>query len=401
METTNIDNSKPERKAIIYISVLQALLKGFSVFYFLLLPILYADKVITAEQLGYIGALLIVGILVGALAVTYKLHVHHKTRLLQASLALLFGATLFLFWAHNIFLLATAYILIGLATGLGMSTINALAAQFTTKGKRYKVLANMAMLMDVSRIIYPLVAGAIYIVAGFFGLIIFALVAVVCFGVFIFFFTSVHRINDDTTLNNMSNETTAQPIRHNKPFSFVMALEFLDSFASSQLFVFLPALLIFKNFTIEHALVMQSVVFAGYLSGRWLVGFLARRLNGFVAVGIAESGMVVTIILLLIIPPSILLYGLCFVLGVFTRGTSPVIKAMAFDRLEPSQMRRGSAIHVISGDSGGAIGQFSFGILLAWLGVTAPFIAAAICATAVALACFLYRESVPKGTAAV
>ena len=355
METTNIDNSKPERKAIIYISVLQALLKGFSVFYFLLLPILYADKVITAEQLGYIGALLIVGILVGALAVTYKLHVHHKTRLLQASLALLFGATLFLFWAHNIFLLATAYILIGLATGLGMSTINALAAQFTTKGKRYKVLANMAMLMDVSRIIYPLVAGAIYIVAGFFGLIIFALVAVVCFGVFIFFFTSVHRINDDTTLNNMSNETTAQPIRHNKPFSFVMALEFLDSFASSQLFVFLPALLIFKNFTIEHALVMQSVVFAGYLSGRWLVGFLARRLNGFVAVGIAESGMVVTIILLLIIPPSILLYGLCFVLGVFTRGTSPVIKAMAFDRLEPSQMRRGSAMHVISGESGCAI----------------------------------------------
>jgi MFS family permease len=399
MGTINTNNPQPEGKAIIYISILQTLLKGFSVFYFLLLPILYAEQVITAEQLGYVGALLIVGILVGALAVTYKLHVQNKTRLLQASLVLLFGATLFLFWVHNIFLLVTAYILIGLAIGLGMSTINALAAQFTTKGKRYKVLVNMAMLMDVGRIIYPLIVGAIYVAFGFVGLIVFALVTMICFGVFIFFFTRAHRIDEDTALNNPNSETPVQPILHNKPFTFVMALEFLDSFASSQLFVFLPALLIFKHFTIEHALVMQSVVFAGYLSGRWLVGFLARRLNGFIAVGIAETGMVVTIILLLVIPPSIILYGLCFVLGVFTRGTSPVIKAMAFDRLESAQMRRGSAIHVISGDSGSAIGQFTFGILLAWFGVTAPFIAAAVCATVVALTCFLYRESVPKGTA--
>lgn len=162
METINTEKSQSEGKAIFYISVLQALLKGFSVFYFLLLPILYATHIISAEKLGYIGALLIVGILAGALAVTYRLHIYRKTHILYASPSLLFGATILLFWPHNILLLGLAYILIGLATGLGVSTINALAAQFTTKGKRYAVLAKISMLGDIIRIIYPLIAGVIY-----------------------------------------------------------------------------------------------------------------------------------------------------------------------------------------------------------------------------------------------
>lgn len=391
---TEIENHNG--RAVLFVSILQALLKGFSVFYFLLLPILYATDVISAEELGYVGALLIVGILVGALAVTYALHSRRKTALLNISLLLLFGATILLFWSHNIGLLITAYILIGLATGLGMSTINALAAQFTTKGKRYKALAKIAMLTDITRIIYPLVAGAIFATVGFVGLVYFALLTVFGFGAFIFWFNSTHKIDSESSATTETETAPEIPIRKNKPFWFVMTLEFLDSFASSQLFVFLPALLVFKDFSIENALMMQSAVFLGYLSGRWFVSMLAHRLTGFAAVGLAEIGMVITIILLLVIPPSNLLYVLCFLLGVFTRGTSPVIKALAFDRLEQTQMRRGSAIHVIGGDSGSAVGQFVFGLVLAWFGVTAPFIGAAIFAGIVAIACFAYREPRPQ-----
>lgn len=216
------------------------------------------------------------------------------------------------------------------------------------------------------------------------------------FATFIYLFKLTYHIDDESKTSRENEIVSEAPIRKNKPFWFVMGLEFFDSFASSQLFVFLPVLLVFKNFSIENALVMQSAVFIGYLSGRWLVGLLANRFNGFVAVGLAELGMIVAIVLLLIIPPSNILYGICFLLGLFSRGTSPVIKALAFDRLEPQQMRRGSAIHVIGGDSGSAIAQFVFGLLLAWLGVMAPFIASAVCAAVVALACFSYRESIPK-----
>ncbi len=379
--------SQPDTKTLFYISILQALLKGFSVFYLLLLPILFAIHTITAKQLGYVGALLIVGVLAGAFFVSYKLHAKQKTHLLKTSLLLLFSGTFLLFWEQNIFLLTTAYIFIGLATGIGMPTVNALIAQSTTKGKRYKILGNMAMLMDVSRIIYPLIAGIIYATTNFRGLVIFILIAVISFSIFIFLFIHSHRIGNEPDSPTSNDTVSTQPIRKNKPFVFIMALEFLDSFASAQLFVFLPTLLIFRNFTIENALIMQSVVFGGYLSGRWLVSWLAQRLNGALAVGIAESGMVITIILLIVTPTSTIIYALCFLLGIFSRGTSPVIKAMGFDQLEPSQIRRGSAIHVLSGDSGGAIGQLVFGILLAWFGATAPFIASATCATIIALAC--------------
>lgn len=378
-----------ENRALIWVSLLQSLLKGFSVLYFLFLPILYAVGTLGAIELGYVGASLIVGVLIGALIVMYKFHVRRKIDLLYVSFGLLLGGTLMLFWYESVAVLFIAYLLIGLSNGIGLSTINALAAQFTEHGRRYKSFAKMAMFMDAIRIVYPLAASAIYLLAGFIGLIVFALVAVAVFGGLIsllaHFYTVDEVVHDEMPIQNGT-------IRRNRPFLFVMALEFLDSFASSQLFVFLPALLVFKHFTIENALIMQSVVFAGYLAGRWLVGSLAHFRGGFVALGLAEVGMIITIAFILLVPPSILLYLFCFLLGVFTRGTSPVIKALAFDRLPSSDMRRGTAVHVISGDSGSAIGQLVFAFLLAWFGVAAPFWTAALVAFVIALACFMYRD---------
>src|SRR6185437_13373187 len=81
------------------------------------------------------------------------------------------------------------------------------------------------------------------------------------------------------------------------------------------------------------------------------------------------------------------LYILTWLLGVFARGTSPVIKALAFDSLHESHMKQGSALHVVAGDSGSALGQLCFGLLLAWVGVNAPFITAALIAGAIAICC--------------
>ncbi len=366
--------------------LLRAVLKGFSVYYLLLLPILYAAHTIGPAQLGYIGAMLVAGILVGALTVTYRLHRYSKATLLWASLTLLFGATLLLFWFHHILVLIIAYILIGLASGVGVSTVDAVSASLSTRGKRYGSQAKIAMLTDISRILYPLIIGVVYVAAGFKGLIVFGLLAILAFGVLMALLIRSNLIAELPHEVADPGES-AKAIRRNKSFLYIVGLEFMDSLASSQLVVFLPALLIFKGFTIEHALFYQSAIFIGYLSGRWLIGRIAQQRNGYAALGLAESGMVVAIILILLAPANAILYALCFLLGVFSRGTSPVIKAMAFDQLESTQIRRGTALHVIGGDSGSALGQLGFGLLLAWLGVKAPFIAAAACAAIVAVAC--------------
>lgn len=123
------------------------------------------------------------------------------------------------------------------------------------------------------------------------------------------------------------------------------------------------------------------------MSGRWLVSALAGRFSGLKAVGLAESGMVISIILLLLVEPLWALYALSFTLGIFARGTSPAIKSLAYDALDDSQMKQGSALHVVAGDSGSALGQLTFGLLVAAYGAKMPFIVAASVASIAAILC--------------
>jgi len=381
------------------ISVMESLVKGFSMYYLLLLPILYAAHVIGAEQLGYVGGALYAGIIVGALAVTSRLHAYPKMAILKVALVPLSVATVFLFRPGNPWLLLSAYAFIGFAIGLSASSLNAIAAQFTTQGKRFAILAKISMLTDVFKIAYPFIASAVYAIAGYVGLVWFALLTVLAFALAIIFFSLTHPGVDEGTDAAAVGKSDA-PIRRNKPFRFALFLEFLDSFASGQLFIFLPALLFLRGFTIENTLFFQSAVFAGYLCGRWLVSLLALRFDGFKAVGIGEVGMIVTIIFLLVSSTPWILVVLSFLLGLFSRGTSPVIKALVFDRLEPHQMRRGSALYIVGGEGGSAIGQSVFGLLLAWFGVSAPFIVAAICVGIIAVACFWRRDGFSKNLVA-
>jgi hypothetical protein len=62
---------------------LQALTKGMSVFYFVLLPLFYAEKFINSTQLGYIGGLFIVLLIVGAVIVSTYLHHMEIKKLLK------------------------------------------------------------------------------------------------------------------------------------------------------------------------------------------------------------------------------------------------------------------------------------------------------------------------------
>lgn len=382
---------KTNKKALLYIALVKSFLRGFSVLYLLFLPILYATHLIGALELGYIGACLVAGTMVSALLLSFRPYKFKKVRLLHMSMLVLLCASILLFWPQYKILFSISYLLVGLSVGVGITIIDELAADFTTQGKRFGIFANMSMLSDTLRIIYPLIVGFIYLSFHYRGLIIFSIINVGFLIFLLYRFIAQSNLNQITEYNTDNTKNPISLLKNNRSFSFVIGLEFFDSFISSQLFVFLPILLLFKGFTLENTLVLQSIVFLGYLSGRKIVGLLAQYLNGYKATAIAEIGMTIVIVLLLVLPSSVVIYILCFLLGLFARGTSPVIKALAFDQLSLAEFRRGSAVHLISGESGGVLGQLVFGFLLAWVGVNFPFILVAIIATAVAMVCFLYK----------
>ena len=242
------------------------------------------------------------------------------------------------------------------------------------------------MISDIVRVVFPLLASAA-VVIGATNAIHFLIIIVTVILFFISFNLPSIKLSEIGVAEELNKS-----IRSNRNFLFVLTLEFFDSFSSSQLFVFLPLVLLTKGLTLESSLLVQSTLFVGYMVGRWLIGFMAMRLSGLMAIAYAEIGMVVTIILLLIISQTWWLYGLSFALGIFARGTSPAIKALAFDSLLESQMKQGSAVHVVAGDSGGALAQFSFGFLVAWFGTSSPFIVGAGIGTLIAMACFVYNR---------
>jgi MFS family permease len=240
------------------------------------------------------------------------------------------------------------------------------------------------MLTDIIRIVFPLLVSGAVILATVSAAIILIIVTTV---VFFLFSSSLPRSH--SLVNENLNGEIIDSVRKNRNFLYVLSLEFLDSFSSSQLFVFLPLIFLAKGYSIESSLLLQSFIFLGYLSGRLFVSFLAKIYSGIKAIAYAEIGMVITIILLLATSNLWILYMLSYALGIFARGTAPAIKALAFDSLTEHQVKKGSALHVVAGDSGSALGQLLFGFSVTWYGTNSPFIAAAGIAAFIAVICLV------------
>lgn len=363
--------------------LLPVLAKSFTIDFFVLLPVLYAHKIISSVEIGYFGALSIATLVAGALLISRWLHKRRSRDILIVGSWLALLATILLWLglsSHQTWIILLSYIVSGLLVGISMSATNALVANYTNRGNRYAVLAKSSMFGDVHRISFPVVVAIALKFGGLNGAIAVMLLFAVLFA------WAAYTLRDDTKPASADALPSAK-LRHNRLFQYFLSMEFLDSFASSQLFVFIPILFLAKGYSLQSSLVLQTALFLGYLSGRWIFGKVAKRSSGTVSVALAESGMVVTIGLLLLAHYLIVLYALTWLLGVFARGTSPVIKALAFDSLHETHMKQGSALHVVAGDSGSALGQLCFGLLLAWVGVNAPFIAAAVIAGAIAICC--------------
>ncbi len=357
----------------INLSLLQTIVKGSGVFYFVLLPVFYEEHIVNKLAVGYWGGLFIFFLILGAFVIAKWAHRASVKKIMIGSSLLLILAAVILYAGYLVLsqsLLMCAFIIAGFGVGIGMSGVNTLAGHMTKPGDRYTTLAALFMMTDLARIIFPLiVSGAIYL--GFKQIPLLCIIFISCLSLVLSWV-----LPNIQSAKTLSKEKDLQPLRKNKTFLYTLVFEFLDSLASSQLFVFLPFIFLAKGYSLESSILLQSCIFGGYLCGRWVIGFFAKRSSGTIALMYSEFLMGVLLILLLITSNIVLLYVLTFILGIFARGTSPVIKGLTFDALPSEHMTKGSAMHVIAGDSGSAIGQFVFGLLFAWYSAQAPFIAA-------------------------
>jgi MFS family permease len=120
----------------------------------------------------------------------------------------------------------------------------------------------------------------------------------------------------------------------NRKFCFATAAGIADSFSSASLYIWIPFLLVAKGIALANTLYFNVIFFAGYMSGRLLLGRLADRRGAPQVLMASKLAMSALIVLLMLLSQRMVMVVLLFFLGVFTRGSSPIIRAMVADSID-------------------------------------------------------------------
>jgi len=164
----------------------------------------------------------------------------------------------------------------------------------------------------------------------------------------------------------------------NKKFCLATIAGIADSFSSASLYIFIPVLLTAKHIALADTLYFNVIFFAGYMSGRLVLGRLADKHGAPHILIVSKIGMTVLILLLVLLSGKVMMIGLLFLLGVFTRGSSPIIRAMVADSMD-QKISFHNAFSAYSSASRGssAVCRPIYGYLAFYAGISSVFYAAA------------------------
>lgn len=167
-----------------------------------------------------------------------------------------------------------------------------------------------------------------------------------------------------------------------------------DVFASSSLFIFIPLLLIPKGINISSVGFLSALFFAGYLAGRLFLGRLADKYGAVKILVFSEISMAALIIYLIFVNNFLLICGTLFILGVFTRGTSPVIRAMMANAVsEKHKFDKAFSVHSFALNISQVTSRSVYGFSAGLFGIASVFYLAAAVALATLLPLYLYKRS--------
>ena len=347
-------------------------------------------------------------------------HTIHSRNVIFLSIAAsgLSWLTLFLsgtFFSFNPSMLFLAYMLGGVSSGLFEPIGNSLVAKLSASKNRSTAIGNFAAFGDMGRI--AVMGGATALAVGIgkdhlFGMTLWAIIAhgigvngacgVMFVSAVVVFFLVSFAIASSAEGDEVVEEAPvhlAQLVR-NRKFCFATLAGIADSSSSASLYIFLPFLLIAKGIPLANSLYFNVVFFAGYMSGRLVLGRLADKHGAPQMLMAAKVAMAALILFLTMTKGSLMPAAFLFVLGIFTRGSSPIIRAMVADSMEEG-ISFHNAFSAFSSASRGssAISRPVFGILascpiLGMPGINTVFYAASLVSLATLYPAAKYKNHV-------
>ena len=299
-------------------------------------------------------------------------HAIHSRNVIFLSIAASAVSWLVLFLSGNVPVLYLAYGFGGISSGLFEPIGNSLVAKITHTKKRGTAIGNFAAYGDMGRIVVVAAATGL---AGFLGvngacgvLFVSALGALVLAGM------CLPRAAGADGEEDREIPVHLGELMKNRKFCFATAAGIADSFSSASLYIFIPFLLTAKGIALANTLYFNVIFFTGYMSGRLLLGRLADRHGAPRILMASKLAMSVLIVLLTLLNRRMEMVGLLFLLGIVTRGSSPVIRAMVADSID-ERVSFHNAFSAYSSASRGssAVCRPIYGYLASYAGIAAVF----------------------------
>ncbi len=349
--------------------------RGWEVSLLAILPFLKIQYNLSLKTIGFLStvyAVLMIIMIIIAPFVSKKFSARNG---LIFTLCFFVIAWLLLAFGHSKMWVVFAYIFGVAASGMFQPIYDSITAQSTTPERRSRELGMYAAWGDIGRI--GIVAFVTFLIPLFTlkvtGIVCACITVVMILIAFACIQKQVSTEEIDTNVLPKLKE-----LRGNRRYKLAVLSNIFDGAGSSSLYIFIPFLLILNNIDVAKTGLFTAILFAGYLCGRLVLSSFADTRGPQGVLVIAEISMAVLLVLLINVSHPAIIMIIVFLLGVFTRGTSPIIKGITASTLG----MKGDYDYAFSVSSlasrGSTVGARSvFGIVADSLGIKYVFLVAA------------------------
>lgn len=220
------------------------------------------------------------------------------------------------------------------AGGFGMfHTVGfSLVAKSSDKSQIGKNMGNFTSIGDIGRVTIP--TAAVFLVAAMGWRQAMIILSITGFTFYILLQLFKARRDIYQSIEQQKRETHQEFLRHlssllkSKRFALTLIASIFDALASTPVIIFLPFLLLSKEIQITEYGFITGAFFVGSLAGKYLLGRGVDKIGNFNVFLLSEILMAASLMLLMQASNFLTFFAISFFLGMFTRGTTPVIQTM-------------------------------------------------------------------------
>lgn len=351
---------------------------GVRTTFVILLPFIAADLTINLATVGFLGA---TQPLLGSLLALPTGFIAAKTggfHLLITLLIIYSLGALGIGLSFNVWMVILMFFVGAVGFGMFHTVGFSLVAKNSTENNIGRNMGDFTSIGEIGRVALPPLAVFSTSLIGW--RITFVLIACIGFLAFIFFrfFTKPHESH--TFAKNVLVKETFKEFRGHihalfkiKKFLLVTTTAILDSLASSPIYVFLPFLLLAKGLNPWEYGFATGAFFIGSLFGKTLLGRAVDRMGNMQVFIVSELAMAGMLLFLPSLFNFVLLLIASALLGVFTKGTSPVVQTLFSKMADKEHYNKVYAISEFSIGMAAVITILVMGIVAQNLGISFVF----------------------------